>query len=225
MTRGLSTVAAILLTVGCTEDKPIPTVRLEVRVVGSEGQPLEGSAVFINEAKVGKTDADGSHSTPVRGPEGRQVSVLVTCPEGFVLENDQPHRLAVRFLTPVTSPREAEPLPLQTTFACSPLSQSFVLLVTTNGQPDLPVVVHGNPIAATDSEGVTQVVLDEAPGREIEVVLDTSGRPELRPAMPSRRLITPKTRQILIFDQVFKQAKRKRTKRRGQRRILGPRRI
>jgi hypothetical protein len=89
---------------------------------------------------------------------------------------------------------------------------------------NLPVHALGRQVAVTDENGIAEVVLEGVPGEEIEVLLNTSEHPDLRPSMPSRRLVLPTSRQIFIFDQKFKTQKARR-KRKRQRRYLGPRRI
>jgi hypothetical protein len=218
------------LVVGCEAPSP-PTVRLDVTVLDVEDRPIAGAAVEVNGSPIGPTDDRGLSTARLKGPEGRQVSVSVTCPDGFDSKDPQPEKLIVRFLKPLqhlasdADGQVAEPfLPLRTTSRCQPQTQSFVLLVKTNDRANLPVTVHGRPVSTTDADGVAQTVIAGSPGQDIEVVLDTSGQPELRPEMPTRRLAVPDTRQIVVFEQNFKKLAPKKP-RRSRKRVLGPKRI
>jgi hypothetical protein len=218
------------LVIGC-ETPPPPTVRLEVRVLDAEDGPVAGAAVQVNGSPIGSTDPRGTAVTRLEGPEGRRVSVSATCPDGFASKAPQAETLIVRFLRPVyLSARDEDGrppapfLPLRATKRCYPETQSFVLLVKTDERMSLPVTIHGQVVATTDADGVAQTVVSGAPGQDIEVLIDTSGQPDLRPEMPTRRLKVPETRQILVFEQNFKKIASKRP-RRFRKRILGPKRI
>jgi hypothetical protein len=231
ITEAVFMVVLILGFIHC-ESAPPRTVQLIATAVDPEGAPLAGAAVRIDERPVGVTDDLGQVKTRIRGPEGRRVRISADCPPAYTLDRSGPTTLTVRFLKSMISSETAESsasvneafLPLRSELRCDPENQSFVLLVKTNGHAGIPVTVGGRAVSVTDGDGVAQTVVTGPPGQEMEVVLDTSRLTDLRPSMPSRRLMVPKTRQILVFEQSFKKIaeKKKQTKRR---RTLGPRRI
>jgi hypothetical protein len=95
---------------------------------------------------------------------------------------------------------------------CAPTFLRHVLLVRTGGRPGLPIRVLGEIAGRTDADGVAAIAVDGAPADEVEVSIDTSGAPRLRPISPARRIALPATRTFFFFDQEFEE---KRGPRRG----------
>jgi hypothetical protein len=206
---------------GCEPELEFQSVSLQIDVLNEVRQPVGDVSVFMDGQLLGITDGTGNLRTRLSGPEGRPVGVSIQCPEGSVPENGTSRDLLVRFLRPIGGGAN---VPLRVTFQCASRTRKSVLLVRADGQARLPVRALGQQVAVTDENGVVEVVLEGVPGEEIEVQLDTSTRPHLRPSMPSRRLAIPTGRQIFVFDQKF-EIRKSRRKRKRQRRVLGPRRI
>jgi hypothetical protein len=120
------------------------------------------------------------------------------------------------------------PIPVSVELVCEPLLQAIVLMVSTDRRAELPIKTSGRTIAWTDGDGVAQKIITGRPGDEIEVMIDTSEKPRLRPAAPSRRFRIPMRPEILVFEQAFKEEKPKpkqRRKKRTQKARVGPLRI
>ncbi len=207
----------------CSNDPAPQSVVLIIEVVDHNERPVPGTDVTIDGASIGATDESGHFQTRLSGPEGRRVHVQISCPDRWIAEDGETRDLSVRFLKRL-DPRESAMAPMDARFKCVYRTRRIVLLVRTDQVPNLPVFALGAQIAATDAEGVAQAVLEGVPGDEIEVTLNTSENPELRPAMPSRRLTVPKTNQIIVFDQKFEKQQKNKLKRQRRKRG-GPRRI
>lgn len=210
--------------ISCVSPETPPVVPILVTVVDDTGAPVEGARVFIDGNPEGDTDAQGAREARVLGPEGRGVSVQVRCPDGYRPIETPPLRITCRFLHEMGSQKDRY-IPLSARFTCGLAEQSWVLLVKTDGRDGLPVKALGDTVATTDRDGVAQVLLTGAPGEEMDVVIDTSEHPDLRPENPSRRVRVPAKKQILIFEQTFKQDRPNPKSRRRLGRRLGPRRI
>ncbi|MCP4606157.1 MAG: hypothetical protein GY847_37530 [Proteobacteria bacterium] len=199
-------------------------VVLVVEVADLSDSPVAGTNVVIDGISMGATDESGRLKARLSGPEGRHVRVQINCPDRWEAQGEEIRDLPIRFLSRLDSPNKAL-ASMDARFRCVQKMRKIVLLVRAENGPKLPVLALGHRIVSTDADGVAQTVLEGAPGDEIEVILDTSFNPELRPAMPSRRLTIPKMSQIVVFDQQFerrqaiKKAKRRRRKRVGPRRI------
>jgi hypothetical protein len=121
--------------------------------------------------------------------------------------------LAVRRLKPIAQ-RQGPLSPVEARFACAPALREHLLVVRTGGRAGLPVRVGGAVVVETGPSGAAHVVVHEPPGEEIEVVIDTASRDELRPRSPSRRVRLPGDSRIVLFDQRFEERKAKAAARR-----------
>jgi hypothetical protein len=213
--------SVFLVIAGCARDLEPQFVPLTIDVLNEVQQPVAGVSVSLDGQVWRATDETGNLQTRLSGPEGRLVRIDIQCPRGSVAEGEVSRDLVVRFLRPIGG---GDNVPLQATFRCASRTRKSVLLVRADSQANLPIRALGRHLAVTNENGVAEVVLEGVPGEEIEVLLDTSAHPHLRPSMPSRRLIMPTGRQIFVFDQKF-ETKKPRRKRKRQRRVLGPRRI
>ena len=196
-------------------------VPLYVDIVDQARRPVASAVVSVNGEARGTTDRFGRIRTNLMGPEGRVVRVGVQCPPVLVAEGGTSRDLVVRVLRFVA---KSGPVPLHAHFRCVSPTRKSVLLVRADGQSDLPVRALGQQVAITDENGIAAVILKGVPGDEVEVLLDTSAHPHLRPAMPARRLVLPAERRIFVFDQAF-EMKRGKRKSRNRRTVRGPRRI
>jgi hypothetical protein len=213
-----------LTAVGACSSSPSPqTVACNIRVTDHLDQPIRNAKIIIDDARIGITDEQGLFSTALCGPEERRVRVRVECPANWMASDSPFVDLYVRFLRPITQSSN-EFVPLEALFKCQPRSRPQVLVIRTDNRSGIPIMVLGRKVASTDGQGVAQVLLDEEPGSEIEVVLDTSEHPYLRPSMPSRRFAVPAISQILIFDQKFEDRSRRKS-RFGLGRHAGPQRL
>ncbi|MFO8071751.1 MAG: hypothetical protein R6V85_07730 [Polyangia bacterium] len=223
----LKTLLFALAVVACgsvDRKEPLP-VLLSVSVTDHLDQPVAGAVVAIDGEKRGETDAEGTFAARLRGAEGRLVRVGVGCPPGSAPEDDEMQQLRLRRLRRIGVDGKVEPVPIETDFVCAPTSRAHLLAVRTDGRAELPVLLNGRKVAATNEAGVAQLALEGEPGEELVITLDTSQRPELRPSSPLRRLRLPERSRIFLFGQSFEQREAKRGRRRKRRSNPGPRRL
>jgi hypothetical protein len=64
----------------------------------------------------------------------------------------------------------------------------------------LPVKYLGREVAHTDAAGAAHFVLRAAPEDVLEIQLDTSAHPELRPRQPSARFRVAARDEIFVFN-------------------------
>jgi hypothetical protein len=214
-------VCSLMLSMCAAEREPV-TAPLRVRVLSEDETPLKGARVHVDGRSVGVSDKQGWVKTELAGPGGRRCRVGVACPGDLVPRDRKQKIVSVRYLREIG--RGVENLvPIEIGFTCvSPIKKS-VLVVSADGRAALPIRALGRQIAITDRQGFAQTVIEGLPGDEIEVVIDTSENPKLRPRMPSRRLRLPGSSQIYIFDQKF--ILRASERKKGRKAHSGPRRI
>lgn len=215
---------AFLAVACCVDEQDRPALDIEVSVVDDEGAGLEGAKVKLENLKGGVTDAGGHYRIGTRAEDGSRIGINVQCPQGYRNTGSTDGVVKIRHLREVgsTSPSMA---PVTASFTCAPKVRSHVLVIRTDGRAGLPVKITGEVASITDEDGVAQHLITGAPGDEVNVVIDTSGQPALRPAMPSRRLILPDKSRFLVFDQSFEERVKEKKRRRKKKRAAGPRRL
>jgi len=222
--KGVLYISIMTVFAACSTESRPQFVMLEVEVTDEDARPVEKAEVKVAEYPAGRTDRGGRLEVRLSGPEGRRVQVQVACPDGRIAEGGKSRDVEVRFLQKLDKAATSLAA-IEAGFRCVSKTRRVVVLVRADGVVGLPVHTLGHPIAQTNADGVAQAVIEGVPGDEVEVTLDTTEKPDLRPAMPRRRLTVPRQSQILVFDQKFerRQAKRKRRSRASRR--PGPRRI
>jgi len=214
-------IAALLLCACAPVSKEAFDVSLIVRVGTDDRRPLNGVTVCADDRPLGQTGPDGILQTRVAAAPGTALRLTAACPP-----NHQPGSPADRTVV-VRHRRDRQTgrlYPLEATFTCVPGQRTHVVIVRASPPCVLPVQVTGMPLLHTDPDGVAHVAVTGAPDQEIEIVLDTGGRPTLRPLMPRRRLRLPERPRFLVFDQVFTEEKPKKRPARRQSHP-GPRRL
>jgi hypothetical protein len=216
--------AVLLACWGCSaEPADRLSIDLEVTVDDGAGQAVAGAAIDAGGEPIGTTDLHGRVAQRLRGAQGQVLPIGLRCPAGLRAREPRSSLVVFRRLLDLGAGAAAIPRQ-QITFACLPRTRAHLLIVRTDERVGLSVRVTGEAAVTTDAQGVAQLLLRGASGEEVEVVIDTSSQPALRPAMPSRRLRLPSTSSFLIFDQQFSERRPERPRRRRSR-TGGPRRI
>jgi hypothetical protein len=209
---------------GCSKEEFSQTVFLDVIVVDRAEQPVANSIVSIDGQRIGKTSALGQLRTPLGGPAGRVVQVKVECPGGLIPRREDIRTVPIRFFRPIEEKSKGW-VPLKSRFKCVSKVSPSVLIVRADKQSNLPIEALGRNLSITDENGVAAAVIKGVPGDEIEIIIDTGSRPELKPTMPSRRLTIPANSQIFVFDQKFEKRSPPQKKAPKAKKRSGPRRI
>jgi hypothetical protein len=179
-----------------------------VSTVSDDG-PIAGVTVTLGKAVAGKTGADGKLSVNVRGKEGTKVTVSTDVPKGYKLAPGGATALVLRRLTEVEgSDGKAHLLPVEHLVKFVPLVRQYAVLVRV-GVPGLDVETFGTRQAVTNSRGVAMFLYQGAPGDELQVKVDTSSHPELRPQNPTANfLLGPRSEAYVVKEKfgTFKKA-------------------
>ncbi len=209
----------------CSETSLPISQPIVVTVQDAIGDPVPQAAVSLDGEVRGSTDEMGRFQGSLPGPEGRRARVAVECPSGMVPKGAYTLELSIRFLRSIAS-KSGAPVPEEVDFRCVSATRQIVLLVETDGGQGLPVTALGRRIATVNEDGVAQTVLAGLPGQELEVCIDTTSMPDIRPVMPTRRFVIPEESQIIVFSQKFERKKKKTRKgNRRKPRTMRPRRI
>lgn len=190
----LSVISVIvaLLTGGCDEDLS-SNYEFIVRVSTQPGRALEGAGASLQGTPLGVSDSAGAISVTLRGREGDVVQIEVDCPAG--------HRPPQPLLVPLR--RVGEGVKPEFSANCPPLTRSIVVAVRAEGGGHLPIVYLGRELTRTDSSGAAHLLLDVAAEDVVELVLDTTLQPRLRPRNPILRIQPGPSDEIAAMGQEF----------------------
>ncbi len=202
MRFALTLVACAFALTACEEEPPPPPRYPFTFTATTDGQPLEGVTIRVNEAPAGETNGEGLFRQDLTGPEGAPVSVGASCPEGYhLVGGSQSHTLRrVASLDPAVSNRG-----LQVSFECAPDYREAVVVVRTHDQTDLPVYLDGTEVTRTDESGAAHLHVRMQPNTSFEVRIATASNERLRPQAPSRSFTIPNHDAIFQFDQEFEE--------------------
>jgi hypothetical protein len=174
-----------------------------VIVVTTEDQvPVPGAGIALDDGTTGTTDAQGEWRLTSSRAEGSTVALMLRCPAGYA-GNNAPVRLALRRFVTLEGSTSAPP---RQRLTCNVMTRSALLLVSA-GEPNIPILVNGAPRAVTDASGTAQLRLQGGPTTELQVTLDTSSRPELRPQQPSQTFTLGQTAEFFTFQQPLESEK------------------
>ncbi|MBN2342706.1 MAG: hypothetical protein JXX29_16805 [Deltaproteobacteria bacterium] len=219
----------IILLVGCTSKPVYREFAVDVNVVDDEQIPVSSAIVTFSTLdskkpfpKKQRTDKNGTAHFSFWGTKGESLKASVQCPNRWTPASDTLVELRSRALTTIDGKKIK---PEQITFVCIPPQKKHVVVVQTRGAHRLTVKYNGKSAAMTDAQGIAQFAIQGAPGQLIQLALDTSSQPHLRPQMPVRQLTLPAKRRFLIFEQTFSTVSPPKKRRRNSRRVGVPKRL
>jgi hypothetical protein len=186
---------ASLFAAACGGKALEPEYGLSIRVESDPGRPLAGAEVRLRDQRVGTTDASGVVKVKSRGAEGSVLSFQITCPDGYQSPS-RPLSVVLRRL----SQRDRFP---EYATACRPTERTLVVAVRAEHGPNLPVMYLGREIARTDRSGAAHVSLKSPPEETVELALDTTENPRLRPRSPSARFRVGQADDLVVLDESF----------------------
>lgn len=226
MSARLTIAVAISTCLLCCEAPPPVTVPLFVRVEDEAARPISLAEVTLDRVSLKPTDEKGMTRAKISHADGETIRLQVQCPADYAQAADPARSVTVRrWFAEEKNRAQLQIAPLFERFVCRPLNHPSVLVVRTHGADKLPIKALGRTVGETTEEGVALLVIDEASGSEMEVMLDTVAQPDLQPKMPTRRFTVPETSQILVFDQTFSRKKKKKARKNRRRPSTAPRRL
>jgi len=129
---------------------------VRVRALDDLGMPLANLQLGFGDAPLGATDAAGERVFRVPGKEGQRVDLSATCPDAYTGPRERPSLLLSRGLGP-----EGADKPNELILTCE--SREHIAVVAVKSQPNLPILLHGQPVARTGPTGTAHVMLGQPP--------------------------------------------------------------
>jgi hypothetical protein len=207
-------IAPLTFVASCVEQPQLSVYESTVRVESDPGQPLAGAELFHSGSKVGTSGPDGRVAIRATGNEGERIDLRVQCPEG----HRSPNELIGIALRKAADPRQKP----EYSARCSPLKRKLVVAVRLENGGGLPIRHLGSELSRTDSSGVAHLLLEGEPNETLELTLDTTEQPRLRPKSPSAVFRVGDRDELVVLNQTFES---KTVVRRGPARPAGPVRI
>lgn len=191
----------LLVFSGCAaKEAPVPRFAVALHAATEEGVPLAGVAFSIGKESVGATGENGQLNLALPGIEGTSVAVSAVCPEGF----EAPPTLPALRLTKTRSLEGHAPQAIPFQVRCRKELVDLVVVVKAERGNRLPVLVDGKPVTMTDDDGIAHVLLRRSRSDgTLQVSLDTTGHPALKPLNPIRTFETHEQDAIVLFEQAF----------------------
>ena len=183
---------AVLIGLSACE-KPAPPAPYPFALrVTADGEGLSGANVFLGKQLVGATDAAGRVAAAVHGEEGSVAQFSVECPDGYKSPT-----------TPVIGTLRRQSRTPQFDIDCAPTMRTVVVAVRAANGPHLPILHLGEQVGRTDASGAANVLFKVAPSDSLQVVLDASSDPHLKPQSPSANFTVADHDQLFVFDTKF----------------------
>ncbi len=201
---------------GCApKEAPVPRFAVALRAATEEGLPLAGVTFSIGKQGLGATGENGQLHLALPGIEGSSVAVTAACPEGF----EAPATFPTLRLTKTRSLEGHAPQAIPFEVRCRKKFVDVVVVVKAERGARLPVLVDDKPVTTTDDDGLAHVLLRRSRSDgTLQVSLDTTARPALKPLNPARTFETHNQDGIVLFEQSFT------TVRQAAPRVVAPRR-
>jgi hypothetical protein len=168
---------------------------LAILVESDPGKPLAGAVVSFAGKALATSDGRGRMLVHASGREGDVRSFQVACPEG--------HREPGAPLSVVLRRLADEGRVPEYVVACPPTERTVVVAVRADKGPNLSVRYLGREVARTDKSGIAHLSLKSAPEDTVEITLDTTDSPRLRPRNPSTRFRVGQVDELFVYNQSF----------------------
>lgn len=202
--KSLAVVVLALAGVGCgsvNSELPPSSFTLGLQVKTDQGKPLPGATVSRDTKVVATTGADGKAQFTTLGRDGSSLTTTVACPTGFT---SPPAPVTFKLA------RLAEPSRVvEVDVICPRASRQLVVAVKLENGAHLPVKVLNQVVARTDESGAATFTMDVAPRTPVQVLIDTSEHPELKPENPTVPVNVDESDDIKVIAQKFELPKKK----------------
>lgn len=194
----LSLLLPLCLVLGCSQvahELPASGYELVVHVESDPSRALAGARVLHAGRELGVSAADGRVAIHASGSEGERIDLELACPTGF---RSPTSALAVTLRHAVGSSERPEYFA-----ACPPLTRKLVIAARLEHGVNLPIRYLGRELARSDSDGVAHLVLEGEADKTVELTVDTSEQPQLRPKSPSARFRIADHDDVVLLAQSF----------------------
>jgi hypothetical protein len=168
---------------------------LVVHVESDPSRPLAGARVLHAGRELGVTAADGRVAVRATGTEGERVDFEVACPTGF---RNPESALSVTLRHAAGGSKRPEYFA-----ACPPLTRKLVIAARLEHGVNLPIRYLGRELARSDADGVAHLLLEGEADKTVELTVDTSEQPQLRPKSPTARFRIGDHDDVVLLAQTF----------------------
>ncbi|HEY0468032.1 MAG TPA: hypothetical protein VGC79_27720 [Polyangiaceae bacterium] len=192
----------LCLLLGCESlrQEPKPNgYALLVHVESDPSYPLAGARLLHGGRELGVSAADGHVDLRVTGSEGEQLAIEVACPTGF---RSLEAALSVTLRHAASSGRP------EYFSACPPLTRKLVIAARLEHGSNLPIRYLGRELARSDGDGIAHLLLEGEADKTVELTVDTSEQPQLRPKSPSARFRIGNRDEVVLLAQSFQSPKK-----------------
>jgi len=189
---------SLCLLLGCerVNHEPKPSgYELLVHVESDPSQPLAGARLLHAGRELGVTAADGRVAVRAAGSEGERIDLEVSCPPGF---RSPDAALSVTLRHAAGGSKRPEYFA-----ACPPLTRKLVIAARLEHGVNLPIRYLGRELARSDGDGVAHVLLEGETDKTVELTVDTSEQPQLRPKSPTARFRIGDRDDVVVLAQTF----------------------
>lgn len=195
--RSLLLFGLALEAVACARQTQVNSYDLAVRVEADPGEPLPGAKLLHSGKELGRTNEDGRVVIRATGNEGERIELELACPDGYRAPGAP---LAVTLRRGAERPEYFA--------SCPPISRKLVIAARLDKGAGLPLRYLGREVARSDASGVAHLVIEAETDKTIELTIDTSEQPTLRPKSPTARFRMPNRDDVVVLEQSFQAARK-----------------
>jgi len=205
--------AACVLASACNRQPKLKSYELVVHVESDPNRPLAGAKLLHAGVTLGTSGAEGRVAIRATGNEGERLDLEVLCPTGY---HSPEAPLSVTLRHGATAGERPEYV-----LACPPTTRKLVVAARLEHGENLPIRYLGRELSRSDASGVAHMLLEAETDKTVELTIDTSERPLLRPKSPTARFRIGDRDDVVVLAQSFQNQKTQS----GPRRSSGPVRI
>lgn len=188
----------LCLLLGCetVSHQPKPNgYELVVHVESDPSRPLVGARLLHGGQELGASGADGRVTVRATGSDGERIALEVVCPGGY-RSPEAPLNVTLRHAGGSNERPEYFA-------ACPPLTRKLVIAARLEHGVNLPIRYLGRELARSDSDGIAHLLLEGETDKTVELTIDTTEQPQLRPKSPSARFRIGNQDDVVLLAQTF----------------------
>ena len=193
----LVVVAAALALSACGRQAARQSYDLTVHVEADPKEPLAGAKLIHGGQELGVTESDGCVSVRATGNEGERIDLEIACPHRY-RSPDSPLSVTLR-----RTAQQPEYFAL-----CPPLTRKLVVAARLDHGAGLPIRYLGRELARSDASGAAHLLIEAESDKTIELTLDTSEQPLLRPKSPTARFRIGNQDELVVLEQAFQSSRK-----------------